>query len=127
MQGCDIEGNHQQGVLVRSGATPRLVGNSIHDNWGYGLSLQVLAIVHGPGLHLAIWPCTWPCIVSWPCVRCQPLSHVMVGNSIHGNWGHGLSLQVRAAARACFGLVSGDLACVATRCINGPSQQQKDP
>ncbi|KAG2491217.1 hypothetical protein HYH03_010427 [Edaphochlamys debaryana] len=38
--GCDIYGNALDGVLVRSGASPDLLENLIHDNKGVGVNLQ---------------------------------------------------------------------------------------
>jgi len=40
IQGCSIESNKQHGVLVRDGAEPVVVGNTIQGNGGYGLALQ---------------------------------------------------------------------------------------
>ncbi|KAG2491218.1 hypothetical protein HYH03_010428 [Edaphochlamys debaryana] len=40
VQGCDIYGNALDGVLVRSGASPDLLENLIHDNKGVGVNLQ---------------------------------------------------------------------------------------
>jgi parallel beta-helix repeat protein len=37
---CSIENNKQHGILVRDGAEPVVLGNSIQRNGGYGLALQ---------------------------------------------------------------------------------------
>jgi hypothetical protein len=40
IQGCFIESNKEHGILVRDGAEPVVMGNSIRANGGYGLALQ---------------------------------------------------------------------------------------
>ncbi|EFJ51771.1 hypothetical protein VOLCADRAFT_103273 [Volvox carteri f. nagariensis] len=40
VQGCDVYGNSLDGVLVRSGASPDLLDNLIHNNGGFGVNLQ---------------------------------------------------------------------------------------
>lgn len=41
VQGCEIRNNELDGVLVRGGASPDLLNNSVHDNKGWGINLQV--------------------------------------------------------------------------------------